>query len=115
MAFFTGSEHAVATWLTLYGERVGGVEMATMALMVSVYWCTITLTRVSWVVISSQLASAWPVLFFDAAATVCGGLFFVAYSAVATHPSWILWVGTVCLGVGVATPYPVSQTLPEEA
>ena len=112
----TACEHAIATWLPSFGERLGGVDMATMALMTSVFWCTITLTRLGWTMLSTQLDTAWPVLFFDATLVLGAAFLYVAFaSSGGSHALWLLWIGSLGMGVGMASAYPCAQTLPEEA
>ena len=82
----TSVEHAVATWLPTFGSRVGGVDVATMALVTGVFWGTIAAGRIAWSVVSSRMGSAWPVIFFDGLLMLSSSLLYLAYSAGKPEP-----------------------------
>ena len=81
MCSMTACEHAIATWLPTFGSRVGSVDAATMAVVTGVFWGTIAAGRVGWSILSSTMASAWPVIFFDGALMLASSFLFTAYAA----------------------------------
>ena len=109
-----GTEHAVATWLPTFGSRVGDVDAATMALVSSAFWGTIALGRIGWSVLAPRLTTAWPVLFFDGALMLVSSSAYIAFSGATPRPA-LLWVGSVGIGLGIASSFPCAMALPAEA
>jgi len=111
----TSSEHAIATWLPFFGARVGSVDESTMAAISAAYWGAIALGRVCWSALASRQQTAWPVLLFDLLLMLASSALFVVYAAGGGRATWMLWVGSVGMGLGIASAFPSAMVLPEEA
>jgi len=109
----TGSEHAVATWLSSFGVEVGHESEQTMALMSSCFWSLICAGRVVWCVASEFITSAWPMLFADIFCMLSGSLMFLWYSLDPSY-NWVLWAASCFVALGVSSSLPCVITLPRE-
>ncbi|KAL1527202.1 hypothetical protein AB1Y20_015881 [Prymnesium parvum] len=110
----TGSEHAVATWLSSFGVEVGGMSESTMALMSSFFWGFICTGRLVWCVASELITTAWPMLFMDIAFMLSGSLAFVAYTLSPAGNNRLLWGASMLMALGVSSSLPCAITLPRE-
>mmetsp|Transcript_28552 Transcript_28552/g.91454 ORF Transcript_28552/g.91454 Transcript_28552/m.91454 type:complete len:193 (+) Transcript_28552:3-581(+) len=117
----TGCEHSTATWLPLFGQRVGGVAVRETALISSAYWGSICLGRLLWAALSHAVTSGFLVLALDALAMSACAIFFVCFALARPAargippPTWQLWIGSVGLALGFASSLPCAITLPTEA
>ena len=110
----TGSEHAVATWLSSFGVEVGGMSEETMALMSSFFWGLICAGRLLWCVASELISTAWPMLFADVLFMLSGSLAFLGYTVNPDGNERILWVAAMLIAIGVSSSLPCAITLPRE-
>ena len=112
MFCLTSVEHAVATWLPTFGSRVGSVDAATMAVVTGVFWGTIAAGRVGWSILSSTMASAWPVIFFDGALMLASSFLYLAFCWGDGRVLWLLWLGTIGLGFGISSGFASRLKMP---
>jgi len=108
----TAAEHGVATWLPTYGQRVGAMELSSLALLSSVFWAVVTAGRVAWSAFAASVSSAWHALAFDASVMVVSGLSYLGYELLQSQ--WLLWLGTCGLGIAIASSVPAAMALPAE-
>jgi len=110
----TGSEHAVATWLSSFGVEVGQMSEETMALMSSFFWGFICAGRLIWCVASELMSTAWPMLFADILFMLSGSLAFLGYSISPVGNERVLWIASMLIALGVSSSLPCAITLPRE-
>jgi len=109
MCFFAnGLEHATATWLPAFGIKHRGLGEETMAIMASNFWTAMSLGRLAWACLSGAVTSAWPSLFMNTLCCIASGL------VLAVPSNALLWSSAMGIGLGVASSFPASVTLPPE-
>jgi len=106
--FANGCEHTAATWLPSFGIKHRGLGEETMAIMTSNFWTAMSAGRLAWACLSGFITSAWPPIFANTACCV------LAAAAMAVPSHALLWSSAMGIGLGVASSFPASMTLPPE-
>ena len=105
---FVGVEIGYGDWLAAYSITSGLAREKTATLLTSTYWGAFTLSRLISIPLAVKLKPKW-VLLIDMVGSVVGlGLVFLF-----PHRSSILWVGTIILGLSVASLFPTMLTFAE--
>jgi len=106
--FANGLEHETATWLPAFGINKRGLGEETMAIMTSNFWTAMSLGRLAWACLSGVVTSAWPSLYMNTICCILSG------ALMAIPSPALLWSSAMGIGLGVASSFPASATLPPE-
>ena len=105
---YVGLEIGFAGWVYTFA-RDRGFSTTSASLLTSVFWWSFTAGRVLGIPIARFL-NARNQIFLDAVVTAIGALILVA----SRNSASLLWVGTVVLGLGLATMFPATLNIANE-
>jgi MFS transporter, FHS family, Na+ dependent glucose transporter 1 len=95
---FVGAELGFGTWIASYAQETGSLNEEMSALLTSAFWGGLTLGRLVGIPLSTRLSPRF-MLTSDIAGSVASLLLILAFPGV----EWALWVGSIGMGVSVAT------------
>jgi FHS family Na+ dependent glucose MFS transporter 1 len=99
--FYVGAELGFSNWIYTYALQLGLATTISAAYLTSAYWALFTIGRLFGVWVSTKLRSR-TILFIDFA----GCLASLALIALARDTSWVLWLGSMGLGLFTASVFP---------
>jgi len=105
---YSGAEIAYGGWIYSYAVATGAGTITTAAYLTSIFWGSLTLGRLISIPIAARLR-ARVILFIDLA----GCLASVGLILLAPESTTAVWVGTIGLGLFMASIFPTTLTLAE--
>ena len=110
LLFYVGAEIAFSGWIYTYAESQLPPELVQQAyILASAFWIAMTAGRLLAIPLSSRLSSRL-LLFLDVFGAVLSlGLIVLGGSSLVT-----LWIGTILLGISMASIFPLTLTLAEQ-
>lgn len=103
---YAGIEHGFGDWIASYAQVRKMASAARAALLVSAFWAAITAGRFLAVPVSARVPPHTIL-----AAALVGALLSVAVVLVWPSVGWVLWLGTVGLGLSLAPIFPTMLAL----
>jgi MFS transporter, FHS family, Na+ dependent glucose transporter 1 len=105
---YSGAEIAYGGWIYTYAFATGAGTVTTAAYLTSVFWASLTIGRLLGIPIAARLR-ARVILFIDLAGCfVSMGLILLA-----SESTTAVWLGTIGLGLSMASIFPTTLTLAE--
>lgn len=98
---YVGMEIAYGGWIASYAVAIGYGDAAAAAVLTSAFWGALTVGRLLSIPIGSRFKPS-TILWADL--ILCGG--FVVLMLFGHGATWVLWAGTIGIGVGMATMFP---------
>jgi MFS transporter, FHS family, Na+ dependent glucose transporter 1 len=105
---YVGLEIGFAGWVYTFA-RDRGFSETNASLLTSVFWWSFTAGRLLGIPVARRLPARSQIL-LDAAITGVGA----GILALSAHSNAVLWLGTVVLGIGLATMFPATMNLANE-
>ena len=105
---FVGVEIGYGNWLSSYAFNMGLANEKTSILLASIYWGAFTISRLISIPISARV-NPRRIVIYDIAGSLLGlGLIFIF-----PYRTEVLWIGTILLGLSVASLFPTMLTYAE--
>ncbi len=105
---FVGVEIGYGNWLSSYAFQMGLANQQTSVLLTSVYWGAFTVSRLISIPLAARLKPR-RIVIYDIIGSLIGlGLVFIF-----PRQPIVLWIGTVLLGISVASLFPTMLTYAE--
>lgn len=105
---YSGAEVAYGGWVYTYALDTGAGTISTAAYLTSIFWASLTLGRLISIPIAARLR-ARAILFVDLA----GCLVSLGFMLLVPNSTIVVWVGTIGLGLFMASVFPTILTLAE--
>ena len=105
---YSGAEIAYGGWIYSYALATGSGSISTAAYLTSIFWASLTIGRLMGIPIAARLR-ARTILFIDLA----GCLASMGLMLLAPGSTIAVWVGTIGLGLFMASVFPTTLTLAE--
>lgn len=105
---YSGAEVAYGGWIYTYALDTGAGTIRTAAYLTSIFWASLTLGRLLSIPIAARLR-ARTILFVDLA----GCLVSLGVMLLLPHSTPVVWIGTIGLGLFMASVFPTTLTLAE--
>lgn len=105
---YSGAEIAYGGWIYTYAIATDTGTISSAAYLTSLFWASLTLGRLLGIPIAARLR-ARVILFID----LIGCLVSMALMLLAPDSTFVIWVGTICLGLFMASIFPTTLTLAE--
>lgn len=105
-ALFVGAESSYGGWIYTYATSLGLASSTAAAYLTSAYWGSFTLARLAGIPIAARF-SPKPILIADLCACIAG----LALVALGSSSLTVVWLGTLLMGFGMASMFPVGLSL----
>jgi MFS transporter, FHS family, Na+ dependent glucose transporter 1 len=105
---YSGAEIAYGGWIYTYALATGTGTVSSAAYLTSIFWASLTLGRLLGIPIAARLRARL-ILFIDLA----GCLVSLGLILLAPETTAVVWVGTIALGLFMASIFPTTLTLAE--
>jgi len=105
---YVGAEVGYGGWLAAYGNAVLGMDEAAGAYLTAAYWGTFTLGRLI-AVPAALLLTQRQMIILDMVGSALG----IGILLVFPTSSTALWIGTMVLGISIASIFPTGISLPQ--